>query len=120
MKTTFKFTKITKKFTINNNAFLNRTTAIFRQPSLSSVHNILLLPFTVGVWLGVCATLCVFVLILVFLMRVNNYLVEKKYGTLNIPEIVTLVHGAICQQGEFNYHTLQSRNHAGKILISRE
>ncbi|CAI6365967.1 unnamed protein product [Macrosiphum euphorbiae] len=79
-----------------------RTTAIFRQPSLSSVHNILLLPFTFDVWLGICATLCAFVLTLVFLMRVNNYFAEKKYATLNIPEIVTLVHGAICQQGSNN------------------
>ncbi|XP_022171946.1 glutamate receptor ionotropic, kainate 4-like [Myzus persicae] len=85
-----------------------RTTAIFRQPSLSSVHNILLLPFTLGVWLGVCATLCVFVLTLVFLMRVNNYIVEQNYGTLNIPEIVTLVHGAICQQGFNSTSTLGS------------
>eukprot|EP00102_Acyrthosiphon_pisum_P025866 XP_016663076.1 PREDICTED: glutamate receptor ionotropic, delta-1-like [Acyrthosiphon pisum] len=79
-----------------------RTTAIFRQPSLSSVHNILLLPFTFDVWLGICATLCAFVLTLVFLMRVNNYFAEKKYDTLNVLEIVTLVHGAICQQGSNN------------------
>ncbi|XP_050060032.1 glutamate receptor ionotropic, kainate glr-3-like [Aphis gossypii] len=76
-----------------------RTAAMFRQPSLSSVHNILLLPFTTDVWIGVCATFCVFVFTLMFLMRVNNYLGEKKYGSLNVPEIVTLVHGAICQQG---------------------
>jgi len=76
---------------------------MFRQPSLSSVHNILLLPFTSDVWIGICATLCVFVFTLMLLMRVNNYLEEKKYGTLNVPEIVTLVHGAICQQGKFNY-----------------
>ncbi|CAH1738067.1 unnamed protein product [Aphis gossypii] len=76
-----------------------RTAAMFRQPSLSSVHNILLLPFTTDVWIGICATFCVFVFTLMFLMRVNNYLGEKKYGSLNVPEIVTLVHGAICQQG---------------------
>ncbi|XP_026805088.1 uncharacterized protein LOC113548417 [Rhopalosiphum maidis] len=85
-----------------------RTTAIFRQPSLSSVHNILLLPFTSDVWISVCATFCVFVITLIFLIRVNNYFEEKKYSTLNVPEIVTLVHGAICQQGFNSTSTLVS------------
>lgn len=77
-----------------------RTTALFRQPSLSSVHNILLLPFKFEVWLVGLVILIVFVFILVFLIRMNNHFMKNDKSPLNVPDIIILVHGAICQQGD--------------------
>lgn len=103
-----------------------RTTALFRQPLLSSVYNIQLLPFAFDVWLVISVMIFVFIVVLFFFTIVNNYLIEKKKITPNIEEIITLVHGALCQQGKsilssngmidkisirYNYHT----SRAGKM-----
>lgn len=59
----------------------------------------------------------VFVIILVPLTRANHRLLENDddgddddhddedddYNVPSIPEIITLVHGAVCQQGKFEY-----------------
>lgn len=79
----------------------NRTTALFRQPSLSSVNNILLLPFSVELWLILLLFFFIFIFIIVLLTRTNNKLKNQREYSTSIQEIITLVQGAICQQGKF-------------------
>lgn len=60
----------------------------------------MLLPFTFEVWLVVLVIVVVFVLVLVLLIRVNNHFIENDKNSLNVQEIITLVYGAMCQQGD--------------------
>lgn len=76
-----------------------RTSALFRQPSLSSAHNILLLPFTLELWLVILVICIVFVFLLVTLTRTIRQLEKKKTDCMDVQEIIILVHGAFCQQG---------------------
>ncbi|XP_069681535.1 ionotropic receptor 75a-like [Periplaneta americana] len=82
--------------------FSLRATTIFRQPSLSTVSNIFTLPFDSGVWMS-CGVLClaaVFILGLQIIWTVRQR-VEKDMVNAEWSDVVTLVLGAICQQG---YH----------------
>lgn len=69
---------------------------------LSSVHDILLLPFTFELWLIILLNFFVFVFTIVLSTRVNNRSENERKYALNIQETVQLVHGAFCQQGKSN------------------
>lgn len=81
-------------------SLFHRNVAMFRQPSLSSTYNILTLPFTLGVWIVLMVIFLIFVLTLVFLARMDNYFKQNMKNALHFQEIITLVHGAFCQQGK--------------------
>ncbi|XP_054261628.1 glutamate receptor ionotropic, kainate glr-3-like [Macrosteles quadrilineatus] len=78
-----------------------RTTIMFRQPSLSSVSNIFLLPFATDVWVC-CFTYCILV---IFIFSIE--IVASRHfgggppmmGNTGFMDIVTLVLGCVCQQG---------------------
>lgn len=74
---------------------------LFKQPQLSSVHNILLLPFTFELWLMVLAILFVFAFVLVLLARANDRINVERNSSPNVQDILILIHGAICQQGKY-------------------
>ncbi|VVC30078.1 Ionotropic glutamate receptor [Cinara cedri] len=84
-------------YTIGTMSF--RNIALFRQPSLSSVYNILLLPFTFELWLTAWLVVFVFVLVLVILTRTIDRIKKDVKNSMSTLEIFTLVHGAVCQQG---------------------
>lgn len=65
---------------------------------LSSVTNIHIKPFKYEVWQVILVMVMGFVLILLFL---NKFKANRR-TPLNVLEIIGLVHGAICQQGN-NY-----------------
>jgi len=69
---------------------------------LSSVTNIHIEPFKYEVWQVTLVMLMGFVLILLFL---NKFKANRR-TSLNVLEIIGLVHGAICQQG--NYCCIQN------------
>lgn len=60
----------------------------------------MILPFTFEVWLVVLVIVVVFVFTLVLLTRLNNRFIENDKNPLNVQEIITLVLGAMCQQGD--------------------
>jgi len=77
-----------------------RTLAIFRQPPLSSVNNIFTLPFALNVWIMMIAMLFVFTVALIFLTWTTNRLKGEKTQLSTAFDTVTMVLGAICQQGK--------------------
>lgn len=80
---------------------VGRTVALFRQPPLSSVHNILSLPFTSEVWSVILVTVVVFVITLVVFTRAADC--ARVHGAPpSVQDVITLVHGAVCQQGKPN------------------
>lgn len=72
---------------------------IFKQPPLSSVKNIFLLPFTRGVWIVMIVMLLTYILALIFLIWMSNILNGQKTQISTSLDTVTMVLGAICQQG---------------------
>lgn len=73
-----------------------RTPLIFRQPPLSAVANIFVLPLELNVWI------CFFcLLLLIFVTMLLHLLLHPILKAMSIPmlDIVTFVLGAVCQQG---------------------
>ncbi|XP_029347273.1 glutamate receptor ionotropic, delta-1-like [Acyrthosiphon pisum] len=79
--------------------FYRQAAALFKQPPLSSVHNICILPFKFEVWMVTLFTFIGFTILIAFLSRMTRRLKKDEEETLNVLDSVTIVHGAICQQG---------------------
>jgi len=77
-----------------------RNFAIFRQPPLAIMKNIFTLPFALSVWITTFAMLFVFAVVLIFLAWTSNRLKGKKTDYSTAFDTVTVVLGAVCQQGE--------------------
>ncbi|KAF6207032.1 hypothetical protein GE061_018270 [Apolygus lucorum] len=78
------------------------STMIFKQPRLSSVSNIFLLPFSKPVWLGIgVLSLCVIVFLGLELILNRHLSPSPSYNEehTSVIDIVTFVAGFICQQG---------------------
>ncbi|KDR13916.1 hypothetical protein L798_12123 [Zootermopsis nevadensis] len=91
-----------------------RATTMFRQPSLSTVRNIFILPFDRSVWLC-CFALCltsVFTLGVQITCSVRQHIEENMLHS-DWSDMFTLVLGAICQQG---YH-LTPTSLAGRTTV---
>jgi len=82
-----------------NHINIYRLTALFKQPPLSSTHNICLLPFKFEVWMVTFFTLLIFVVLFVILSHVTKKFKKNDEDSLTVLDSVTIVHGAICQQG---------------------
>lgn len=78
----------------NSAAYLHRTPFILRQPPLSAVSNIFLLPLSMVVWR--CYVIALAVVILIMLTQLKGPLHRDR---LSVLDIVTFVCGAVCQQG---------------------
>lgn len=76
-----------------------RPAVLFKQPPLSSVRNICILPFKFEVWMMTFFTLLGFTVLIVFLARTTKQYRKNDEETLTVLDSVTIVHGAICQQG---------------------
>lgn len=76
-----------------------RPAALFKQPPLSSVHNICILPFKFEVWMVTLFTFIGFTILIAFLSRTTRRFKKDEKESLNVLDSVTIVHGAICQQG---------------------
>ncbi|XP_060852766.1 glutamate receptor ionotropic, kainate glr-3-like [Rhopalosiphum padi] len=79
--------------------FYRQPAALFKQPPLSSVHNICILPFKFEVWMVTLFTFIGFTILIAFLSRTTRAFKKDEKETLNVLDSVTIVHGAICQQG---------------------
>ncbi|XP_068082176.1 ionotropic receptor 75a [Anabrus simplex] len=83
-------------------AFYLRTAIMFRQPTLSSMSNIFVMPFSNPVWVC-CGLLCIITVgtfgLQVFSTTKRN--IEKEMTNAKWMDIVTFVLGAICQQGAY-------------------
>lgn len=75
----------------------NRSPIIFRQPPLSTVENIFVLPLNATVWH--CSILAVFIIFLIMIVQAMHPHIR---GKLSIYDIGTFVWGAVCQQGTFH------------------
>ncbi|CAH1738068.1 unnamed protein product [Aphis gossypii] len=79
--------------------FYRQPAALFKQPPLSSVHNICILPFKFEVWMVTLFTFIGFTILIAFLSRTTRRFKKDEKESLNVLDSVTIVHGAICQQG---------------------
>lgn len=82
-----------------------RTIVIFRNPPISSINNIFTLPFALSVWTVVLMMILVFTVALIGLTWTSNHLRGKNTQLVTILDTVTMVLGAICQQGNVMTHT---------------
>lgn len=85
-----------------------RTMIIFRQPPLSSVSNIFLLPLDIGVWH--CCILMIFVVFLIMFLQVFHPLLRNHISFI---DVLTFVWGAFCQQGTH----LRVPTMSGRIVV---
>lgn len=87
--------------------FTSSTPIVFRQPPLSAVSNIFLLPFSLTVWKCILGLLMVIFVITLFHPHLKS--------NFTLLDIVTFVMGALCQQGT---HLSQSfSNTSGRFVI---
>lgn len=87
------------------NLFQTRTPLIYRQPPLSSVSNIFILPLSVRVW-----QCCFVVLLVVLLIMVCQLLHPLLRNRITIFDLITFLWGAVCQQGtHLNISTTSGR-----------
>ncbi|XP_050421371.1 uncharacterized protein LOC126833853 [Adelges cooleyi] len=90
--------------------FYRQPAALYKQPSLSSVYNICVLPFNFEVWLVTFFTFLGFTIVILCLNRTSKIVRHDEIESITILDSVTLVHGAICQQGySVNLTTASSR-----------
>ncbi|PSN33995.1 Ionotropic receptor 75h [Blattella germanica] len=80
--------------------FKLRATVMFRQPSLSTVSNIFMLPFDTAVWMC-CLAYCLIIMIILGLQITFTIRQKIEQDMINSgwSDILTFVLGAICQQG---------------------
>lgn len=71
-----------------------RTPIIFRQPPLSAVSNIFILPLNIQVWKSALLIIIVIIIILWF-----QFLHPSIKTSMQTFDIFTMVWGAVCQQG---------------------
>lgn len=90
-----------EKFFIDFDIYFCRTIAVFKQPPLSSVNNIFTLPFAYSVWIMMFTMIFIFTVALIFLIWMSNNLKGEKTQLAILLDTVTLVIGAICQQGTY-------------------
>lgn len=74
--------------------FIHSTPIIFRQPSLSAVSNIFLLPLDKTVWY--CYAALILCVIFIMGIQMGHPLLEVH---ITLFDVVSLVFGAVCQQG---------------------
>lgn len=86
-----------------------RTPLIFRQPPLSAVANIFILPLAPLVWICIC----ILFVVVYFTMIVQLQHPILKAMSISMLDIVTLIVGAICQQGTHLSITTTS----GRIVV---
>lgn len=79
----------------------HRTTAIFRQPPLSSVNNIFTLPFALSIWILLIIMSILFAVTLAFFIWILNELNGRKNRFSTTLDTITIVLGAMCQQGKW-------------------
>lgn len=74
-----------------------RMPLIFRQPPLSAVANIFVLPLEIDVWICICILLLVVFIIMMF------QLMHPMLKSMPITpfDVATFIWGAICQQVDF-------------------
>lgn len=85
--------------TVEKNFFC-RTTAIYRRPPVSSVNNIFTLPFVLSVWIVLIFSSFTFTVTITFLTWALNKFKARKTRLSDALDTITMVLGAICQQGE--------------------
>lgn len=95
-----KYTPAACRLLLIENHYFCRTIAIYRQPPLSSVNNIFTLPFALNVWIAMVVIMIAFSVALMFLMWTSNRLRGENTPLSTTLDTVTLVLGAICQQGK--------------------
>ncbi|RZF42909.1 hypothetical protein LSTR_LSTR003625 [Laodelphax striatellus] len=76
--------------------FSLRSAILYRQPPLSSLKNIFVLPFSIQVWIGCALLYLLITLFLQFEFKLNS--VSSWKSPL---EIITIVLGSICQQSSY-------------------
>ncbi|BES95659.1 Ligand-gated ion channel [Nesidiocoris tenuis] len=88
-----------------------KTGIIFKQPSLSSVSNIYLLPFSRHVWAACGALLALVLLLLIVEFSCGDGAKFSPPGS--ILDMVTVVFGSVCQQGSY----LAPLRISGRIVV---
>ncbi|VVC30077.1 Ionotropic glutamate receptor [Cinara cedri] len=90
--------------------FMARTVAIFKQPPLSAAKNIFTLPFGIGVWTVMLAMMFLFTMALILVTWSANQKNGKPTALSTALDAVTMVLGAICQQGPWmTTHSVPAR-----------
>lgn len=75
-----------------------RARVIFRQPPLSSISNIYLLPFNRSVWYSCGGLILIIAIIIIFQLRLSKN-GDEIVKLINIFDLITFISGAVCQQG---------------------
>lgn len=73
----------------------SRTPLIFRQPPLSAVANIFILPLQLDVW--ICIFILFVVVYLIMLLHLKHPILKAM--SISMLDVATFILGAICQQG---------------------
>ncbi|XP_055300052.1 glutamate receptor ionotropic, kainate 2-like [Sitodiplosis mosellana] len=76
--------------------FTPRTPLIFRQPSLSTVANIFVLPLGIDIW--ICIFILMLVVFVIMMLQLMHHPILKKMS-ITAFDIATFILGAVCQQG---------------------
>lgn len=76
------------------NLFNTRTPLVYRQPPLSSISNIFVLPLSVQVWQ--CCFVILFVVLLIMMCQLLHPMLRNRFS---IFDVSTFLWGAVCQQG---------------------
>lgn len=86
------------------------TPIVFRQPPLSAVSNIFLLPLSFTVWKCILGLLMV-----IFVITICQFFHPHLRSTITLLDIATFVMGALCQQGTHLSQTFS--NTSGRFVI---
>lgn len=76
------------------NLFKTRTPLVYRQPPLSAISNIFVLPLSIRVWQ--CCAVILFVILLIMGCQLLHPLLRNR---ISVTDITTFLWGAVCQQG---------------------
>lgn len=94
-----------KHVEFTGNLFQTRTPLVYRQPPLSSVSNIFVLPLSIRVW-----QCCSAILLVILLIMICQLLHPMLRNRISIFDIITFLWGAVCQQGtHLNIPTISGR-----------
>lgn len=83
-----------KHVEFTGNLFKTRTPLVYRQPPLSSISNIFVLPLSIRVW-----QCCFIILLVVLLIMMCQLLHPVLRSQLSFFDVTTFLWGAVCQQG---------------------